>query len=86
MSIVLDLPPALESKLAEQASQHGLSLPDYVLRLLGGETNGQPAAKTGADLLSYWNQEGLIGTRSDIADSSAHARAIREKAETRQRG
>jgi hypothetical protein len=86
MSIVLHLPPALESKLAEQASQHGLSLPDYVLRLLGSETNGQPTAKSGADLVSYWQQEELIGTRPDIADGAAHARAIREKAEIRQRG
>ncbi len=82
MSILMHLPPALESKLAAQASERGRSLPDYVLRLLGGDGNGQAAAKTGADLVSYWQREGLLGTRPEIADSSAHARALRERAET----
>ena len=42
-----------------------------------------PAGGTGADLVAYWEREGLIGTRPDIKDSLEHARAIRRKAERR---
>ncbi len=44
-----------------------------------------PAHGTGADLVAYWEREGLIGTRPDIKDSLEHARAIRRKAERRTR-
>ncbi len=40
---------------------------------------------SGADLVAYWEQEGVIGSRPDITDSQAHARAIRHKAERRGR-
>jgi hypothetical protein len=86
MSITLDLPPDLENKLTSKANERGLSLPDYVLEVLGRETGVAEHVKTGAELVAYWQQEGLIGTRTDIADSQAHARAIREKAERRLRG
>ncbi|HEX6900290.1 MAG TPA: hypothetical protein VF789_11275 [Thermoanaerobaculia bacterium] len=41
--------------------------------------------RTGADLVAYWQAEGLVGTRPDIADSQAHAREIRRQAERRER-
>lgn len=44
-----------------------------------------PANGTGADLVAYWEREGLIGTRSDIKDSLEHARAVRRRAEKRTR-
>jgi hypothetical protein len=40
-----------------------------------------PAPRTGAVLLAYWQGEGVVATRPDIADSAAHARALREQAE-----
>jgi hypothetical protein len=85
MSVVLDLPPELETELAAEAGQCGLSLADYILRLLAtGRTPG-PSPRTGAELLAYWHNEGLVGTRPDIADSQAHARILREQAEKRPR-
>jgi hypothetical protein len=83
MSLVLDLPAELENELAAEASRLGLSLPEYVLRLLTGGRTSSPPPRTGAELLAYWRREGLIGTRQDIADSSAHARALREQAQRR---
>jgi len=44
-----------------------------------------PAGGTGADLVAYWEREGIIGSRPDITDSLEHARAIRRKAERRTR-
>ncbi len=86
MSITVDLPADLESKLTSRASERGLSLPDYVLELLGRDAGVTEQVKNGAELVAYWQQEGLIGTRPDIADSQAHARAILENAERRSRG
>lgn len=85
MSLVLDLPAELESELAAEASRLGLPLPEYVLRLLAVGRAPNPAPRTGTELLDYWKGEGLIGTRPEIADSSAHARTLREQAQRRAR-
>jgi cytosine/adenosine deaminase-related metal-dependent hydrolase len=85
MSLVLDLPPELENELATEAARLGLSLPEYVLRLLAVGGGPKSAPRSGAELLAYWQGEGLVGTRPDITDSPAHARALREQAEKRTR-
>ena len=85
MSLVLNLPPELETELAAEAAQLGLPLPDYVLRLLAGGRASSPAPRTGAELVAYWQGEGLVGTRPEITDALAHARALREQAQKRVR-
>lgn len=81
----LDLPQELESELATEATQLGLSLTEYVLRLLSERSLVGQLPTTGAELAAYWQREGVIGTRLDITDSQAHARQIRHKAERRLR-
>ena len=83
MSITLDLPQELESELATEAAQLGLPLSEYVLRLLSMRSLVGQVPTTGADLVAYWQREGVIGMRSDIVDSQVHARQIRHKAERR---
>ena len=83
MSITLDLPQELESALATEATQMGLSLAEYVLRLLSTRSLVGPSPTTGAELVAYWQREGVIGTRPAITDSQAHARQLRHKAEKR---
>ena len=85
MSIVLDLPQELESELATEATQLGLSLTEYVLRLLSTRSLVGQLPTTGAALVVYWQREGVIGTRLDITDSQAYARQIRHQAERRLR-
>ena len=85
MSITLDLPQELESELATEAIQMGLSLAEYVLRLLSTRSVVGPLPTTGAELVAYWQREGVIGMRPDITDSQAHARQIRHHAERRRR-
>ena len=85
MSLVLDLPPELETELAAEAARQGLSLSEHVLRLLAGARTTSPALRTGAELLAYWQGEGLIGTRPEGGDSPAHARDLREQAQRRAR-
>jgi hypothetical protein len=83
MSIELELPAELETELADEAAQLGLALPEYILRMLTFGRSPRPAPTTGAELLAYWQAEGLVGTRQDITDAPAHARAIREQAQRR---
>ena len=85
MSLVLDLPPELETELAAEAARLGMLLPDYALRLLAGACGPVPTIRNGAELLAYWQAEELIGTGLDIEDNLAHARALRVRAQTRTR-
>jgi hypothetical protein len=85
MSLVLNLPSELETELAKEAAQLGLSVSDYVLRLIDAGRGQRPMVQTGAELVAYWQREGLVGTKPQIADSQAHARALRGQAERRQR-
>jgi hypothetical protein len=84
MSLVLELPPELESELAAQAADCGLPLSEYALRLLAGQSS-RPAVRSGAELIDYWQAEGLVGTRPEIVDAPAHARSLREQAQQRAR-
>jgi hypothetical protein len=80
----MDLPKELEDELSPEAARYGLSPQEYILRLCSGSLI-QNKPKTGAELIAYWEREGLIGTRPDIKDSQAHARELRRKAERRNR-
>jgi len=85
MSLVLELPSELEAELASEAMRLGLPLSEYALRLIAAGRGTRPALRTGAELLGYWQGEGLVGTRPEIADSQTHARDVREQAERRAR-
>jgi hypothetical protein len=85
MSVVLHLPQELEMKLAAEASRAGVSLPDYVLRILSNGGTTMPSIRSGAELVAYWQQAGIVGTRTEISDSQQHARELRATAEHRER-
>jgi hypothetical protein len=85
MSLVLDLPPELESELVAEAARLRLPLAEYALRLLAGGRIHQPKPSNGAELLAYGRDEGLVGTRPDIADPIEYARILRQQAEKRTR-
>ena len=87
MSIILELPEELEKELTDEAAGLNLSLPEYALRVLatGRVAGAPPLPRTGAELVAYWQSEGIVGSRSDIEDSQAHARSLRREAETRAR-
>jgi hypothetical protein len=69
-----------------EAAQLGLPLGEYIQHVLATGRNTGQTRKTGADLVAYWQSEGLIGFRADITDSQQHARALRAQAEQRARG
>lgn len=83
MTITLDLPQDLERELLAEAAQHGLALDEYVLHVLAVGRSMPSLPKTGAELVQYWQNEGLVGSRMDVADSQERARRIRQQAEKR---
>jgi hypothetical protein len=84
MTITLELPPELETKLAAEASRQGVPLADYLLRVLSNGGQKAPSI-SGTELVAYWQQAGIVGSRGDIQDSQQHARDLRAKAERRER-
>ncbi len=83
MSITLDLPKELERELAAEAARLGLPLTEYAVRVLASTRPKSTQLKSGVQLVDYWRGEGLIGSRSEIADSQEHARRLRHQAERR---
>jgi hypothetical protein len=84
MTITLELPQELEQALSEEAGKVSLSLPEYILQLLSVRKFLDGQVRTGSDLVSYWQSEGLINSRPEIKDSQEYARQIRHAAEHRQ--
>ncbi|MEH2374101.1 hypothetical protein [Nostoc sp.] len=85
MNINLDLPPELENELCIEASRLNLPLSEYILQILSVRQVLANPPKTGAELVAYWQSEGVINSRSDITDSQAYARKLRHEAQTRER-
>jgi hypothetical protein len=74
MSIHLDLPPELKTQLCTEALRLNLPLSEYILRVLSlGQVLSNPP-KTGAELVGYWQSEGVINSRPDITNSQVYAR------------
>ena len=83
MTLKLELPNDLESQLSSEAQRLGLALDQYALQLLRNSAVAPKRPTTGAELVAYWKQEGVIGSRPDIADSATYARNLRELAQRR---
>ena len=79
MILTLDLPQELGDQLSAEAARLGLSVVEYAVRILSMGRAVWDMPKTGAELVSYWQREGLIGTRPEITDSQEHARTLRSR-------
>ena len=84
MAISLDLPQELEQELSVEAGKISLSLSEYILQLLVVRKHFENLPRSGAELVSYWQSEGLINSRSEIKNSQKYVRQIRYTAEHRQ--
>jgi hypothetical protein len=83
VTLTLRLPRALQRELATEADSLGLTLDEYALRLLDTRAptlRPTSAPQAGAELVAFWEAEGVIGARRDVEDSAAHARALRDAA------
>jgi hypothetical protein len=84
MNISLELPSDLENELSTEAARLKLPLTEYVLRILSLRPDLENPPQTGAELITYWEKAGVIGSRPDILNSQDHARQIRHQAEIRE--
>ena len=83
MPMTLELPDDLVEILGAEAARRGLSLHDYTLQILTPPKPSVPSFKDGATLLAHLEAEGLLGTRTDITDTLAEARRLREMSNNR---
>jgi DNA helicase TIP49 (TBP-interacting protein) len=83
MPQTIELPDDLADALTDEGARLGLSLPDYAVQLL---TSARPLAepvRNGSELVAFWQTEGVIDNRPDIADSQFEARRLRDEAQRR---
>jgi hypothetical protein len=83
VNINIELPPELEQELSTEASQLKLPLSEYILRVLSVRPYLQNPPKTGLELVTYWENIGVINSRPEIANSQEYARKLRCEAEKR---
>lgn len=83
MTISIDLPQELADELHIEAAELNLPLSEYIVRLLSFRQVLNNPPKTGAELVAYWQNAGVINSRPDISDSQAYARQLRDEAQTR---
>jgi len=91
MILELELPEQLQSELTDEAVQLDLTLSDYALLLLmkrrAAVLASVPQIQTGSELVNYWTQNGLIGTRDDedVASIRSYSRETRNSLAERMR-
>jgi len=83
MPQTVELPDDLADALTDEAARLGLSLPEYAVHLLTSARPPAGSVRSGADLVTFWRAQGVIGTRPEIADSQAEARRLRDEAQRR---
>ncbi len=83
MGLTLELPIDLATDLAVEAARQGLTLADYALQVLALPRSPVPSIQCGKDLVTYWQAEGVVGSRTDIGNSQDYARGLREEAQRR---
>jgi len=83
MPQTVELPEDLADALTNEASRLGLSLRDYAIRLLTSARSSASSVRSGADLVAFWQAEGVVGNRPDIVDSQSEARCLRDQAHRR---
>lgn len=81
MPRIVEIPDDLADALTDEALRLGLSLPDYAVRLLTSTHASANPIRNGEELVAFWRAEGLVGTRSDLADSRSEARRLRDQAQ-----
>lgn len=89
MTFILELPIDLERDLEIAAASAGLPLAGYALQILAANlipATDEAPPRNGADLLAYWEREGLLGSRTDIEDPAEYARELRERTQRRRYG
>lgn len=83
MPMTLELPDELVEQLSREATRRNLSVNEYALRLLASGNPREFKFPDGASAVAYWEANGVLGSRTDIVDSQAEARRLREQVQIR---
>jgi len=83
MNTILAIPDALEMELHAQAAKLGIPMPQFALQLLKSGLAAIEKPKSGAEMVDYWINLGLIGSRADILDTEACYRDLRRQSQFR---
>ncbi len=84
MTLTIELTPEQEAALLAQAKAAGLDATEYAKQLIASDLAAERRPMTGAEMIAYWEQEGVIGSYGDPdIDAPELARRIRERAQTR---
>lgn len=85
MTITLNLPPGVEARIEEEAAKRSSPTEDYLISLIEKSLPPpapMPELTAGADVVAYWEREGVIGMwadREDMQDSTAYVNRLRQK-------
>ncbi|MBY0231109.1 MAG: hypothetical protein K2W96_17630 [Gemmataceae bacterium] len=83
MTPTIEAAEQVPATLETEAAGLGMTVQEYIVHLLTDKP-GTETIRNGADLVSYWEKHGVIGSRPDILDSQAEARRLREQAQRRE--
>ena len=97
MTLTIELTSEQQQRLEAEAAGQGMAFDDYALALLTHripagakalEGDGMvelpiPGSMSGAEMLAYWEREGVLQIRPDLPDSPTYARQLREQAQRR---
>lgn len=90
MSMTIDLPPYVETYLREEAAKQETPVEEYTAHLVEDlvpkplPPSPMPELKTGADVVAYWQKEGVIGMwadRKDMEDSTEYVNRLKRRIE-----
>jgi hypothetical protein len=79
MTLTIELTPEQEAALQAQAQAAGIDATEYAQRLLASDLAEEHRPMTGAEMIAYWDKEGITGTFADRPDSQEYARQLRDQ-------
>jgi hypothetical protein len=83
MTLTIELTPEQEVALQTQAQAVGMEASEYAWQLLASDLVTERRPMTGAEVLAYWEHEGVRGVFADRPDSQTFARQLRQAEEAR---
>ncbi len=88
MVLTIELSEEVERSLLARAEREGKSVEGLSVEILKGSVSRETVAAefrnmSPAQIMDYWEREGLVGWRDDVEDSAVLAREIRDKAQRR---
>ena len=76
MSVTIDLPPATEARLAVEAAELGVPLPQHLRRLLVAQASGSGARETPQESVKLWRDVSGLPDTKPLSDEAISRESI----------